>query len=80
MITAETLKDLDRATTAIAIVVGKDRFFTRFTKTGNVLTAWSLAGAQLFGAWQGNEIARTQARILKVTRRATRMQIVEVRP
>lgn len=52
--------DTDRA---YAIRVG-NRWFVRFSK-GRALTAWSLAGATLFGPWRQFEVAQTIERIKK---------------
>lgn len=39
------------AHTAHVIALG-NRFFVKFDKAGRVQTAWSLAGATLFGGWR----------------------------
>jgi hypothetical protein len=40
---------------AIVIMI-EDRFFSGFGKNGRIQTAWSLAGAHLFGPWRIDEI------------------------
>ena len=56
--------------TAVAIRVN-DRFFVRFSKWSTVLTAWSLAGATLFGPWRMDEVQRAVDRIYRTRPKAT---------
>lgn len=62
--------DIERA---VAIRVGR-RWFCRVAK-GRVLTAWSLAGAQLFGSWQKTQIGEALGRIRKAGRDGTEVVI-----
>ncbi len=48
---------------AIVIKIG-DRYFSGKTKTGRLKTAWSLAGAKLFGGWSKDEIEKAETFIL----------------
>ena len=49
--------------TAIVLEI-KERFFCGFGRGGRVKTAWSLAGARLFGAWREDEIKATEKKLL----------------
>lgn len=66
----DNVLDTGNADRAFAIKV-RGRYFSRFGKTGNVLTAWSIAGARLYlvgGA--GYEIAEAVRRIRRRAHRA----------
>lgn len=39
----------DPSDKAVVLVLAEGRYFCRFGRNGQVLTAWSLAGAHLFG-------------------------------
>lgn len=64
----------DRRCDALAIEVN-GRFFYRFGKSGQVLTSWSLAGAELFGSWQEDLIANVEARLARKGKRTHRYAI-----
>lgn len=52
--------------TAVALRILKGdsiRYFVRFGLGGRALTAWSLAGATLFGPWAVTEIEAAQRRL-----------------
>ena len=52
--------------TAIALRRKKDgRFFSGFSKTGRLQTAWCLAGAKLFGVWQDSLIFKVELEFCK---------------
>ena len=53
---------MNRADIAIAIKID-ERFFYGFGKSGRVITAWSLAGAKLFGYWHDEDICHIEKRL-----------------
>jgi hypothetical protein len=49
---------------SIAIVIEiKDRFFCGFGRKGRIKTAWSLAGAFLFGPWREDKITAIESKL-----------------
>lgn len=64
---------------AIAIAVltpSGRRYFYGFGNKGQLQTAWSLAGAKLFGAWQAEEVKKAERQIeAKGYRRIERVTI-----
>lgn len=58
---------MDDKTTALAIMVRVprygQRFFAGFGKRGRLLTAWSLAGATLFGPWRRDDVEAVTKRL-----------------
>lgn len=52
----------DGANKAIVIFVGK-RYFAGFGARQRLQTAWSLAGAQLFGVWRSDEVDKILRKI-----------------
>lgn len=52
----------DGADKAIVIFVGK-RYFAGFGAKQRLQTAWSLAGARLFGVWRSDEVEKVLRKI-----------------
>lgn len=52
----------DDANKAIVIFVGK-RYFAGFGARQRLQTAWSLAGARLFGVWRSDEVEKILRKI-----------------
>lgn len=59
---------------AIVLVVGT-RFFYGKSKTGRVQTAWSLAGAKMFGDWQTEEIQKAEKMLKSKGYKPERVQV-----
>lgn len=56
---------------ACAVALKVDgRFYCGVSKAGNVQTAWSLAGALLFGPWQVDQI-REAEKLIEARRKKT---------
>ncbi|WP_332772953.1 hypothetical protein [Phenylobacterium sp.] len=55
--------DAKRAVVVMLRMHGGDRFFVKFGKAGQLQTAWSLAGATLFGPWDRERIEAATRRI-----------------
>ena len=63
--------ELDRA---IVLRVG-DRFYAH-GKKGRLMTAWSLAGAKLFGEWDEDEIRNAEALVVRKGKTSRRQTVV----
>lgn len=51
------------------------RYFYRWGRKGQVLTAWSLAGAALFGPWSREEIEAVEVRLAAKGYRSSRAEV-----
>ncbi len=63
------------ATKAIVIRRKDGRFFCGVSKTGRLQTAWSLAGARLFGDWQESKIFQAELAFCKRGQSAERVVV-----
>lgn len=61
---------------AVAVKLG-DRYFYGFGPSGRVLTAWSLAGAALFGEWQDG-LVKVERKLLAVGKMPRRVVVTEL--
>ena len=62
--------------TAVVLLVhtpGGDRFYCGVSKAKRLQTAWSLAGAKLFGPWDIKGIEKAEKEILKRKRTSRRV-------
>lgn len=64
----------DRGRDDVVVIAVGQRYFAGL-KNGRMLTAWSLAGALLFGGWQTEEIGRALRAVEKRKRPATVMRL-----
>lgn len=71
-----SLTQEQRANEAVVIKVG-DRFFAGLSKTGMVQTAWSLAGATLYGEWRDDLINADLAKV-RARRKRDAVSLVKV--
>jgi hypothetical protein len=62
-------------TSAIVIEI-EGRFFCGVGKNGRIKTAWSLAGAMLFGPWRENEIRAAEDTLKAKGKKPKRMVVV----
>ena len=60
---------------AIALRIGQ-RFYIGISPAGRMQTAWSLAGASLFGEWQKIELAKAEREIEKRKKSSVRQVVV----
>jgi len=63
---------MDIANTAIAIKIG-ERYFLRIGKGGRIQTAWSLAGAKLFGPWMEEDITTIEKKLINKNKKCYRI-------
>jgi len=61
------------ATKAIVLRINGTRFYCGVSKTNRLQTAWSLAGAKLFGEWQEAEIFQAELQVCKRGRNPERI-------
>ncbi len=65
----------DGASKAIVIMVDGKRFYSGISPKGRMQTAWSLAGAKLFGEWRDKEIFEAQLQVCKRGKTPQRMVV-----
>jgi len=63
----------DNGRTAAVLKIG-ERFYVSH-KGGRLVTAWSLAGAKLFGPWDSYGLGTTEAALRKKKREAVRVTV-----
>lgn len=78
LVTRGSVSDPADRTSAVVLEVG-DRFFIGFGRVGQVQTAWSLAGATMFGPWQEGEIRHAEAG-LEAKGKRSRRRFVMLQP
>ena len=61
---------------AIVLRVNNGRFFAGTSKTGRVQTAWSVAGAKLFGDWQTDKIEKAERQLFSRGKMGKRMLLL----
>lgn len=64
-------------TTKALVIIVNGRFYCGKTKTGRVQTAWSLAGAKLFGTWREKDIENAE-RFLRIKGYRPRLAVVKL--
>jgi len=69
---------MPRNDVAIVLRIG-DRFYCGKSKTGRCQTAWSIAGAKLFGEWNEQDILQAQIFIASRGKESERETVVLVR-
>lgn len=65
------------ATSATVLRIG-ERFFAKTSKDGRLQTAWSLAGAMMFGPWQTDDIEAAERMIHRKGKSCERVAVAAV--
>lgn len=68
----------DRHTAAVLVI--NRRYFYKFGKKGQVLTAWTLAGAKLFQEFDRIDLERAKDRLREKSKRFTQHQVQLLSP
>jgi hypothetical protein len=62
-------------TKAIVIRVNGTRFYADISKSKRLQTAWSIAGARLFGEWDTDEVLKIEIEIAKRGKKSERLWV-----